>query len=249
MPNDQMSASNINALFADVQKMINCDPECQQKRETERLRLRYELSKARLASAPAMVEQTHKNYIIHAEGETAWNELYEQQLEEEAQKKADEFKEKQEEIKINIQRQLDSYGGVLLNYKNIADLYLKYKEENAKLVKELKQTSNDVLTNERKTYYQDQQSDVLKFYYYYIILLIYIICVIFFGVISFLYPSQTNWKIRLAIFILFVCLPFIATRLLGLLIYIVYEIYYMLPKNVYKENIDDNLGLNKYKNI
>ncbi len=249
MPNDQLSASNINSLFAEVQKMINCDPECQQKRETERLRLRYELSKARLASAPAMVEQTHKNYIVHSEGESAWNELYEQQLQEEAQKKADEFKEKQEEIKTNIQRQLDSYGGVLLNYKNIADLYLKYKEENVQLVKELKQTSNDVLTNERKTYYQDQQSDVLKFYYYYIILLIYIICVVFFGVISFIYPSQTNWKIRVAIFILFVCLPFIATRLLGLFIYIVYEIYYMLPKNVYKENIDDNLGLNKYKNI
>ena len=249
MSNDQLSASNINSLFAEVQKMINCDPECQQKREAERLQLRYELSKANLASAPAMVEETHKNYVTYAEGETAWNELYEQQLQEEAQKKADDFKQTQEEIKINIQRQLDSYGGVLLNYKNIVDLYLKYKQENAELVKELKQTSNDVLTNERKTYYQDQQSDVLKFYYYYIILVIYIICIIFFAAISFIYPSQTNWKIRIGIFILFVFLPFIATRLLGFFIYIVYEIYYMLPKNVYKENINDNLRLNKYKNI
>lgn len=249
MSNDQFSASNINALFAEIQNMINCDPECQQRKEAEKLKLKYELSKSVLASAPAMVEETHKNYITYTEGETAWNEVYEQQLQEEAQKKADEFKQKQEDIKINIQRQLDSYGGVLLNYKNIAELYLKYKKENVELVKELKKTSNDVLTNERKTYYQDQQSDVLKFYYYYIILLIYIICVVFFGAISFIYPSQTDWKIRFGIFLLFVFLPFIATRLLGFIIYIIYGIYYMLPKNVYKESIDDNLGLNRYKNI
>lgn len=249
MSNDQFSASKINALISEIQNMINCDPECQQKKEAEKLRLKYELSKSVLASGPAMVEENHKNYVTYTQGETAWNDLYEQKLQEEAQKIADEFKQKQQDIKANIQRQLGSYGGVLLNYKNIAELYLNYKKENAQLVKELKNTSNDVLTNERKTYYQDQQSDVLKFYYYYIILWIYIICVIFFGAISFIYPSQTNWKIRFGIFLLFVLLPFIATRLLGFFIYIVYEIYYMLPKNVYKENIDDTLGINKYKNI
>jgi hypothetical protein len=245
---NSFDTSKINSLFAEVQKMINCDPECQQKREAEKLRLRYEFSKANLSSAPANVEATHKNYVTFTEGESAWNSLYEKQLKEEVEKKANDFKNKQDEMKKQIQRQLGSYGGVLLNYKNIVELYLKYKKENAELVKDLKNSSNDVLTNERKTYYQDQQSDVLKFYYYYIILLIYVICVIFFGVISFIFPSQISWKIRLGVFILLILLPFISTRLLGIFIYIINEIYNMLPKNIYKENIDDNLGINRIRN-
>ena len=248
MPNNPSYSSEINALFAEVQNMINCDPACQQKKEAELLKSRYESSISTLASAPSVVVQTQNDYVTFTQGETAWNDLQEKQLIEEAQKNADEFKKTQEEIEINIQRKLESYGGVLLNYKNIAELYLNYKKENVELVKELKKTSNDILTNERKTYYQDQQSDVLKFYYYYILLFIYIICVLFFGVISFIYPSQTNWKIRLGIFILLVLLPFISTRLLGIFIYIIYAIYNILPKNVYKGDIDDSIGLNQIRN-
>jgi hypothetical protein len=240
--------SKMNSLFAELQNMINCDPECQQKRKAENLRLKYEFSKANLEAAPSIVVNSHKNYITFTEGSAAWNDLYEKQLNEEVTKKAQEFKNNQEEIKKQIQRQLSSYGGILLNYKNIAELYLKYKKENAELLKNLKNSANDVLTNERKTYYQDQQSDVLKFYYYYIILFIYVICVIFFGCISFIIPSQINWKIRLGVFILLIVLPFIATRLLGIIIYIIYEIYYMIPKNVYKQSIDDTIGINKIRN-
>jgi len=244
-----INTSQINSLFAQLQEMINCDPECQQKKEAEKLKLKYEFSKSNLVSAPARVEFAHKNYVTFTEGESAWNDVYEKQLKEEVEKKVVEFKKKQEERKKNIQLKIASYGGILMNYKNVVDLYLKYKKENAILIKELKNTNNDILTNERKTYYQDQQSDALKFYYYYIILLIYIICVVFFAIISFIYPSQTSWKIRLFVFIVLIFLPFVSTRLLGIFIYIIYEIYNIFPKNVYKEDIDDTLGINKYKNI
>lgn len=242
------NSAKINDLFAQVQNMINCDPECQQKKEAEKLRLKHELSKVNLVSAPARVENTYQAYVTFTEGESGWNDLYEKKLKEEAAQKAEDFKRRQEETKTNIQRQLSSYEGVLLNYKNIVDLYLKYKKENVMLVKELKTSNNDILTNERKTFYQDQQSDVLKFYYYYIILLIYVICVVFFAVISFIYPSQMNWKIRFGVFILLILLPFISTSLLGIIIYIIYKIYNILPKNVYKENIEDNLGVDKIRN-
>jgi len=242
-------SSQINSLIGQFQEIVNCDPVCQQKKELAKLKEKYELSKSNLESAPARVEVAHKNYVTYSEGENAWNDLYEKQLKEEVEKKSDEFLKKQEEHKKNIQLKISSYDSILLNYKNVVDLYLKYKKENEMLVKELRNTSNDLLTNERKTYYQDQQSDILKYYYYYIILTIYIICVVFFGFISLIYPSQTSWKIRLFIFILLILLPFISTRLLGIFIYIIHEIYYMFPKNVYKEDIDDTLGINKYKNM
>jgi hypothetical protein len=148
-----------------------------------------------------------------------------------------------------IKTQLETNQGILLNFKNIVDLYLKYKKDNAELFKQMKQTTNDILTNDRKTYYQDQQVDVLKFYYYYFILTIYIISVFCFGVFSLIYQSQTSWKIRLATFFGLILLPFVSTWILGLLVYIIYTIYNLLPKNVYKGELDQITHYNYFKNI
>jgi ABC-type transport system involved in cytochrome bd biosynthesis fused ATPase/permease subunit len=114
-------------------------------------------------------------------------------------------------------------------------LFKKDKKENIELYQELKDESNDILTNERKTYYEDQNIDSLKTYYYYFLLVIYIICVICFGVFSLIYPSQTDWKIRLFALIAFIALPFFSTWILGKIIYFIYEAYNLLPKNVYNQ--------------
>ena len=123
---------------------------------------------------------------------------------------------------------------MLINFKNVVELFLKYKKENKELFKELKEESNDVLTNERKTYYEDQQIDTLKFYYFYFILTIYIIVVLCFGIFSLMYSSQSSFLKKLAIFIGLIFLPFISTYILGFIISIFYKIYNIIPKNVYK---------------
>lgn len=129
--------------------------------------------------------------------------------------------------------QINTYDGILLNFKNIFELFKKYKKENIELYEEFKEESNDILTNERKTYYEDQNIDSLKTYYYYFLLVVYIICVFCFGVFSLIYPSQTDWKIRFLIFIAFIALPFFSTWILGKILYFIYEAYNLLPKNVY----------------
>jgi hypothetical protein len=114
------------------------------------------------------------------------------------------------------------------------DLYTNYKKENVLLFKKLKDESNDVLTNERKTYYEDQQNDVLNVYYYYFLIVLYYIVVICFFIFSLIYPSSIDWKIRVFLGLLFVILPFISTFIFGKIIQIVYWLYSLLPKNVYK---------------
>ena len=117
----------------------------------------------------------------------------------------------------------------------MAELYLKYKKENVQLIKDLKNETNDVLTNERKTYYEDQKIDGLKGFYYYILLGIYIICLFGFIIFSLMYPSQTSWVIKLATFIGFILLPFFSTWILGKIINLIYILYELLPKNVYSQ--------------
>jgi hypothetical protein len=126
----------------------------------------------------------------------------------------------------------DTLNGLLINYNNVVDLYNSYKTENIHLKNKFKNNTSDVLTNERKTYYQEQGLQTLNLYYY-VLLVIYIITVIVFFVFIFIFPSSFNWKILIVIFIGLVILPFISTWILSLVVWIIYTIYGLLPKNVH----------------
>ena len=241
--------NKFNALFSQLQSMVTCNGPCLQKKEAENLKQKMEDAKTNIITAPSQLQVAEKNYVTFTEGEEAYNQINEQQLNDKAEQNIKAYQAKFDETTQKIQTQIDTYQGIFINFNNVADLYLKYKKENSELEKELRKTTNDILTNERKTFYQDQQVDVLKFYYYYIILIIYWICVFCFGIFSLIYPSKTDWKIRLAIFIVLLLLPFVSTWFLGLFIYIIYSIYDLIPKNVYKQELDAKINYNYYKNI
>jgi hypothetical protein len=155
-------------------------------------------------------------------------------LEQEARKTANNLEESYADSINAITSQLDIYNGLLVNLKNVAELDRTYKIENSQLFKQFKENTHDVLTNERKTYYEDQQNDVLNNYYYYILWTIYIIIVLCIVLFSIIYPSQSSWKIKISIVIVFILLPYISTWILGKIIYIIYWLFNLLPKNVYK---------------
>ena len=147
----------------------------------------------------------------------------------------DKFGENFEDEVNKIKTQLETYNGLLINITNVGDLYKKYKLENIELFNELKEDTNDILTNERKTYYEEQNIDRLRFYYSYFMITIYVICLISFGIFSFMNPLKNiGWKGLLGAFIFLIVLPFFSTWILSWVIYLAYQIYYLIPKNVYK---------------
>jgi len=133
-----------------------------------------------------------------------------------------------------ITSQLDIYNGLLLNLKNVDELNKTYKLENSQLLKQLKDSTHDILTNERKTYYEDQENDVLNTHYYYFLWFIYIIIVLCIIVFSLIYPSQSSLKVKIMSIFGFILLPFISSWILGKVIYCIYWLFDLLPKNVYK---------------
>lgn len=175
------------------------------------------------------LQVSQKNYVTFTPGKQEYNSIQEQ-----AQSFANATSQKFNEDTTKIQTQIEIYNNLFLNYANVVDLYEKYKRENSELFIELKDETNDVFTNERKTYYEDQQIDRLKFYYYYFLITVYVICVMSFGIFSLMYPSQSTTIIKIVIFILLLILPFISTFILGIIIYLIYELYTLLPKNAYR---------------
>ena len=232
---NQIDMNKFNTLISQASDAVLCNSECRKQRETDKLKQNYLNSQTNLASAPNQVQVAQKKYVTFTEGPAGYNDLLDNQLQEKAQEITDTFTEYFVSDSKEITTQIDTYEGLLINFKNVAELYLNYKKENVQLIKDLKNETNDVLTNERKTYYEDQKIDGLKGFYYYILLGIYIICLIGFIIFSLMYPSQSSWITKLATFIGFIALPFFSTWILDKFIYLIYTVYEMLPKNVYSQ--------------
>jgi hypothetical protein len=232
---NQIDMNKFNTLISQASDAVLCNSECRKQRETDKLKQNYLNSQTNLASAPNQVQVAQKNYVTFTEGPSGYNDLLDNQLQEKAQEIVNKFTEYFESDSKEITTQIDTYEGLLINFKNVAELYINYKKENVQLITDLKNKTNDVLTNERKTYYEDQKIDGLKSFYYYILLGIYIICLIGFIIFSLMYPSQSSWIIKLATFIGFILLPFFSTWILEKFIYLIYTLYEMLPKNVYSQ--------------
>ena len=233
--NNQFDMNKFNTLISQASDAILCNSECRKQREADNLKQNYLNSQTNLASASNQVQVAEKKYITFTQGQSGYNDLLDNQLQEKAEQITNKFTEYFETDSQEIKTQIETYQGLLLNFKNVAELYLKYKKENIQLIKDLKNETNDVLTNERKTYYEDQKIDGLKRFYYYILLGIYIICLIGFIIFSLMYPSQADLKIKLATIIGFILLPFFSTWILGKIIYLIYKVYDLLPKNVYAQ--------------
>ena len=150
------------------------------------------------------------------------NEMMEPQYRAEAEDLAEKHKKSYNTEVSKINTLLDTYNKLLVNYKNIEELYNKYKKENSLLFNQLKNHTNDILTNERQTYYEDQEIETLNGFYFYILWIIYIIVVICFAIFSLIYPSQISFIIRILLLCVFIVLPFVSTWILGKIIQLVY---------------------------
>ena len=232
---NQIDMNKFNTLISQASDAVLCNSECRKQRETDKLKQNYLNSQTNLASAPNQVQVAQKNYVTFTEGPSGYNDLLDNQLQEKAQEIVNKFTEYFMSDSKEITTQIDTYEGLLINFKNVAELYLNYKKENVQLIKDLKNETNDVLTNERKTYYEDQKIDGLKGFYYYILLGIYIICLIGFIIFSLMYPSQSSLINKIVTFICFILLPFFSTWILEKFIYLIYTLYELLPKNVYAQ--------------
>jgi len=232
MTNNCDMNTKLNNLILQASQTISCDSTCQKEKTQEDLKKKYLDAQMNEASASNQVQTAKKNYVTFTEGTSGYNNVLESDLTLKATTITDLFQTNFNTEVDNITSNIETLNGLLINYNNVVDLYNSYKIENKHLNIKFKNNTSDVLTNERKTYYQEQGLQNLNFYYY-VLLVIYIVIVIIFLIFIFIFPSSFNWKILAAIFVGFVILPFISTWLLSLVVWAVYTIYGLLPKNIH----------------
>jgi len=225
--------NSLNDLLTSANSQIGCGSDCQQQQESQQLETDYMNAEVNLKTAKNQLDTAQQNYITYTQGTSAYMQLQNNQLGKRAQEIVNTVNDKFNTEAKNVQYKISTYSGLLNNYNNIYELYLKYNDENIQLKKNVNNGNSDIATNDRKTYYETQEIELLNFIYKYVLLVIYIITVIGYCISVFFYNSSFNWKLKFAILLFLIVLPFISTWLLGMLVMLMYEVYNLLPKNVY----------------
>ena len=141
------------------------------------------------------------------------------------------FNEKVEELKNSV----DSYSSLEKNHIYMKDLYDKYLNENLKYTKKIKKINSDIYTNDRKTYYEDQNYDILTGWYN-IYKFIYITLIFLFIIFIFLADSSSNFNRKIAYLIIIILYPFAINPMVLFIMKFYNYIQKYLPKNVYNTN-------------
>ena len=122
----------------------------------------------------------------------------------------------------------------LINSEYTSELFKKYTSENKELKLQLRNSRGDILTNDRKTYYETDALNQLQLWYrfwWYI----YYILVIVFTIAIFVSPSELTTVKKVVIFVLLIFYPYYVDYIVRWVQGLYMSIYNRLPKNVYND--------------
>jgi hypothetical protein len=233
MSDFDFNMDEFNTLLETANETLSCDAACQEEKKRQELEQSYLDAESNIVSGPEKFYTAKKDYITFTKGEAGYNEYITNELEKESTAIVTTYQDKFNETIKMIKNLFNTYNGLSINYNNVYDLYGKYKQENDDIEKKFKTTVSDTITNDRKTYYEDQVLNRLHNYYYFF-MFVYIFIVVVFFVASFLVESDFIFRTRMLIFILLVAYPFICYFVYQLAEKIINYINSFLPKNVYK---------------
>lgn len=228
----QISTEKLNALLEQSFSAISCGPTCEKIKKEQELKQKYLDAQTNLQTAPVQLENTKKNYYVFTEGQPYYNDMLEEELKEKAKTLTKLLSENFHEEITNANMMNSYYKTEETNSSYTKELYDVYLEKNKLILKTIKEHHGDVLTNDRKTYYETEALESLKnwysffwFFYYFIIIIIFTIALI----------TKTNYHFltRFVFCMTAIVLPYIIDPILRLIYGVFKSIWDTIPKNVY----------------
>jgi hypothetical protein len=237
LKNQRETANMINALIEQSKDSLLCGPDCQQQKTSNELEQKYLAAQTDLKTAPIDFQNAKKNYYVFTEGQSAYNNMLEGELKDKANKIGELIKEKfNEEIEqaktLNIYLNTD-----IINSKNTLELYKSYLIKNEKSEKKIKYSHGDILTNDRKSFYENQESESLKGWYTIFFVSYYILALVYFGK-CILSMHLLPLKFKISILGFLITFPYIVDPITQFLIHYAQKVIQLIPKDVYQDTSD-----------
>jgi len=227
------STAQLNKLLAQSADALTCGPSCQNQKTADSLRTTYQAAQSNVMTAPIELSQAEKAYITYVDGTAGYNAILGSAITTQATNVCDKIQaefNKQVDIATNL---TTTYNSLYTNYTYVKELYHDYVNENAETHKHIGRLNSDVVTADRKTYYESQNYETLTKWYY-IFRWIYIILLIAFFIGLFLAESDKSRIYKWTVFILLVIYPIVINYIIAYLLKTWSQLYTLLPKNIYK---------------
>jgi len=226
------SIAQFNSILQQSQQAVTCGPECQKTQNADKLKQAYLDSQTNVKTAPQQEQTAAKNYYTFVGGQAGYNNYINSELEKKANVLLDNIKKTFSSNFSSAQTLSNSYYTQLINSQYAQQIYDKYLAENEDLENKLKDSSYDMFTNDRKTYYEDQGIDSLNWWN---TTLFVLYCILVVAYVLFFFISSSSFSISSRIFFLLVLIiyPFVSVKILNFLISIFYRVTSVLPKNSY----------------
>jgi|LakMenEpi03Aug12_release.lakeMendotaPanAssembly.Ray.scaffolds.fasta_scaffold08584_9 hypothetical protein len=234
LQNQQLNQDKINDLLNKSAEALLCGPDCQKMKITDELKQKYLDAETNIQIAPIKLEQTKKNYYVYKEGRPFYDNMLEEELKQKAEKISELLGESFNE-EVSSANTMNQYlNTALINSEYTSELFKKYTSDNQELKLQLRNSRGDILTNDRKTYYETEALTQLKLWYrfwwyiYYILILVFTIAL-------FVSPSQLTMIKKVVLFVLLIFYPYYIDYIVRWVQGLYMSIYNRLPKNVYND--------------
>ena len=230
----QASTEKLTALLEQSLNTLSCGPACQKTKISEDLNQKYLNAQTNMQTAPVQLETTKKNYYVFTEGQPYYDNMLEDELREKAKiltnLLADNFKE---EI-FNAKTMNSYYNTELTNSSYTKELYAVYLEKNKLVQNSIKNHHADVITNDRKTYYESEALIDLKNWHTFLWYAFYLFAMPIFT-FTLITKSSLHFIVKLFVELIALAYPYYVDPVARSIYGFFHSFWKSLPKNVYND--------------
>ena len=224
----------VNDALAKSESSLTCGPDCQAQENIKTLRQIYLDAQLNLQTAPTTLSVAEKNYLVSTLGEVGYSDYMTTRYSVQASQIGDKITTSFEKTVTESTKLSDLYETVYTNYDYLEDLYNNYTTVNTALKTDINNATGDVVTSDRKTYYESQNYNYLKNWYT-VYKFVYIVIIIIFIIFLFVRKSEYSFVSRVFILILFILYPiYITQSVFWIWNNVILRIWELLPSNIYK---------------
>jgi hypothetical protein len=225
-------SAKLNSLLPEIDSLL-CNTECQRNKTLDELKEKVQNAQASLDLAPDNLKAAQQKYLLELKGSTEYIETRKKELSSEVDKVISTYLQN---FKSNLEKlnELKNIQDVLTaSVETSAELGEQYGEKNRSFLSHMDEYKTNVITNDRRSFYENQNYESL-IYWYWIILILYCIFSLFY--IRRIYFSTSNNIKKGAITFCIILYPILVSFYITYFLKFIYSIYDFFPKNIYLDN-------------
>jgi len=229
--------NKLNSLIEILNEQIKCGPVCQKMQREQNLKRIYSDAVTNYKEGPTKIKLAEKNYYEATKGSAFYNDIlkdrYSKEIKEIAKKS---IKQHEENVK-EINAQINSYKSETIYSEKMEKLLERLLFENVSLKDKADKNLSLIYTNDRKTFYEDQQIENIYYWKKVIIALFWFLFLSLCINVLFLKKKYNDYKAWIRLFIValfpFYIIPFIQKIILKIYHLLIDAKDMMKIKNVY----------------